>query len=81
MIEESDAIKIDISNETKMLEDWQIDNLFKPFQNFNPKFTNESDGIGSYIIHKYLGLIGGSVTVFRTDDRVTFRVSIKNTKR
>lgn len=77
--EERNTIIIILSNETDLLEDWQLKKLFEPFQNFNTQFTDQSKGMGLYIVKKYLGLIGGQIDVSKTDQRVFFEASINNT--
>lgn len=74
--ENDETICLEISNETDMLEAWQLDNMFKPFQNFSLQITEQSSGIGSYIVKKYLTLIGGKIKAFKVDDRVYFQIFI-----
>jgi PAS domain S-box-containing protein len=73
----SDTVKIIVSNETDALEDWQLTELFKPFQNFNMESSEASTGIGTFIVTKYLGLIGGTIEVTKTNNRVFFEINIK----
>lgn len=77
--ENQDVILITLSNETDSLEDWQLDKLFKPFQNFNTQFTDQSKGMGLYIVKKYLDIIGGDINVSKEDDRVFFKIALQNT--
>jgi len=76
--EVDDTICLEISNETDMLEAWQLDNMFKPFQNFSMQITEQSSGIGSYIVKKYLTLLGGKIKAFKIEDRVYFQILISN---
>ena len=74
--EEKDTVKIVLSNETDSLEDWKLKKLFTPFQNFDSNLSEKSSGIGSYIVKRYLGLLGGDITVSKTDNRVFFAITI-----
>lgn len=75
----SETVKIIISNETDLLEEWQLTELFKPFQNFNIKASETSTGIGSFIVYKYLGLLGGTIDVTKLSDIVFFEINIRKT--
>ena len=77
-IKEKDTVTIIISNETDTLEDWKLKKLFTPFQNFDSNFSEKSTGIGSYIVKRYLGLLGGDIAVTKTDNRVFFNITIPN---
>jgi signal transduction histidine kinase len=75
----SDIVTIIVSNETDLLEDWQLKELFKPFQNFNLNASETSTGIGSFIVTKYLSLVGGTIEVTKVNDRVFFEIKVKKT--
>ncbi len=77
--QDADFISIVISNETDSLEEWQLSELFKPFQNFSLNGTEESTGIGSFIVTKYLSLVSGEIEVSKIDKRVFFTITLKKT--
>lgn len=74
--ERKNDYEIVISNETDMLEDWQLDKLFKPFQNFDLQFSEQSNGMGLYIVKKYIDLLEGKINVSKTKQRVYFKITI-----
>ncbi len=74
---DSDNVEITISNETDLLEEWQLDKLFQPFQNFKTQSTGNSTGIGAFIVQKYLGLLEGTIDVTKIEDRVFFKITLK----
>jgi len=74
--EENQNVSIIISNETDTLEDWKIKKLFTPFQNFDANFSKKSTGIGSYIVKRYVGLLGGDIKVTKKEKRVYFTITI-----
>lgn len=72
-----DDVEITISNDTDALEEWQLDKLFQPFQNFKTKSSEKSTGIGAFIVQKYLGLLEGRIDVTKIGDRVFFKITLK----
>lgn len=72
----NDLITIEVSNETNTLEEWQLENLFNPFQNFSYDNNKDSNGIGAYIVKKHVNLLGGKIEPYLVKNRVYFKISI-----
>jgi K+-sensing histidine kinase KdpD len=78
--QKEEGIKLVISNKTEHLQGWQLENLFKPFQNFQVQNSQNSNGMGTYIVQKHLALIGGEISASIMDKILRFELTIPNFK-